>query len=126
MFGKKEPKALEEKVLNLLASGTKFEGNLTIEAGGLNRLDGELFGHIKGRGTLIIGEKGFVKGDIHMEQVIVYGKVEGNIKTSYLELKSTGQILGNLEVEYLMVEKGAIFVGECQMKEREGIPPSEA
>ncbi|SHK44761.1 bactofilin family protein [Thermocrinis minervae] len=115
MFGKKAQEISKEEILNLIAPGTVIEGNLNVESEGINRIDGRLVGNVKGKGSLIIGEKGSVKGDVQVAHVIVYGTVEGNIVAKTLEIKATGKVTGNLQVEELTIERGALFNGECRM-----------
>ncbi|MDT7871849.1 MAG: polymer-forming cytoskeletal protein, partial [Thermocrinis sp.] len=70
MFGKKKEGGLDSKELHTIVSpGFLFEGNITIP-GGLTRIDGEVIGNIKGNGDLIIGEKGYVKGDLNVENLV--------------------------------------------------------
>jgi cytoskeletal protein CcmA (bactofilin family) len=97
-----------------LGPGCLFEGNLTLPEG-LTRIDGEVIGNIKGNGGLIIGENGSVKGDLNVENVVVYGKVHGNIRARSLEIRASGRVEGDIQVQELVVEKGAIFNGKCSM-----------
>lgn len=115
MFGrKKEPEVSSQKVRTILGPGCVFEGNLTIPEG-LTRIDGEVIGNIKGSGGLIIGEMGSVKGDLSVENVVVYGKINGNIRARSLEIRASGRVDGDVQVQELMVEKGAIYNGKCSM-----------
>jgi cytoskeletal protein CcmA (bactofilin family) len=111
---KKEAELSSQEVRTILGPGCLFEGNLTIPEG-LTRIDGEVIGNIKGNGGLIIGEKGFVKGDLSVENVVVYGKVHGNIRTRSLEIRASGRVDGDVQVQELMVEKGAMYNGKCSM-----------
>ncbi|MGB9873623.1 MAG: bactofilin family protein, partial [Hydrogenobacter sp.] len=106
------------EIKTLIGLGCLFDGNLTLSEG-FTRIDGEVRGNISGKGGLILGEQGSVKGDINLEKVVVYGRVEGNIKAQSLEIKSGGRVNGNIHVEELIIEKGAIYNGECKMKEGE-------
>ncbi len=122
MFGKKkEQEVSSQEVRTIVGPGCLFEGNLTLPEG-LTRIDGEVIGNIKGNGGLIIGENGFVKGDLSVENVVVYGKVHGNIRARSLEIRASGRVDGDVQVQELMVEKGAIYNGKCSM----GVEGSEA
>ncbi|MFZ8784325.1 bactofilin family protein [Thermocrinis sp.] len=122
MFGrKKEQQVSSQEVRTILGPGCLFEGNLTVSEG-LTRIDGEIIGNIKGNGGLIIGEKGYVKGDLNVENLVVYGKIHGNIKARSLEIKASGRVEGDIQVQELMIEKGAIYNGKCSM----GVEGSEA
>jgi cytoskeletal protein CcmA (bactofilin family) len=111
---KKETELSSQEVRTILGPGCLFEGNLTIPEG-LTRIDGEVIGNIKGNGSLIIGERGSVKGDLSVENVVVYGKVNGNIRARSLEIRASGRVDGDVQVQELMVEKGAIYNGKCSM-----------
>jgi cytoskeletal protein CcmA (bactofilin family) len=111
---KKETELSSQEVRTILGPGCLFEGNLTIPEG-LTRIDGEVIGNIKGNGSLIIGERGSVKGDLSVENVVVYGKVNGNIRARSLEIRASGRVDGDVQVQELMVEKGAMYNGKCSM-----------
>jgi len=111
---KKETKLSSQEVRTIVGPGCLFEGNLTLPEG-LTRIDGEVIGNIKGNGGLIIGESGSVKGDLSIENVVVYGKVHGNIKARSLEIRASGRVDGDVQVQELVVEKGAIYNGKCSM-----------
>ncbi|WP_299198240.1 polymer-forming cytoskeletal protein [Thermocrinis sp.] len=111
---KKETELSSQEVRTILGPGCLFEGNLTLPEG-LTRIDGEVIGNIKGDGSLIIGERGSVKGDLSIENVVVYGKVHGNIKARSLEIRASGRVDGDVQVQELIVERGAIYNGKCSM-----------
>ena len=118
---KKETELSSQEVRTIVGPGCLFEGNLTLPEG-LTRIDGEVIGNIKGSGGLIIGESGSVKGDLSIENVVVYGKVHGNIKARSLEIRASGRVDGDVQVQELVVEKGAMYNGKCSM----GVEGSEA
>jgi len=111
---KKEAELSSQEVRTIVGPDCLFEGNLTIPEG-LTRIDGEVIGNIKGNGSLIIGERGSVKGDLSVENVVVYGKVHGNIRARSLEIRASGRVDGDVQVQELMVEKGAMYNGKCSM-----------
>jgi cytoskeletal protein CcmA (bactofilin family) len=118
---KKETELSSQEVRTILGPGCLFEGNLTLPEG-LTRIDGEVIGNIKGNGGLIIGDRGSVKGDLSIENVVVYGKVHGNIRARSLEIRASGRVDGDVQVQELVVEKGAMYNGKCSM----GVERSEA
>jgi cytoskeletal protein CcmA (bactofilin family) len=118
---KKETELSSQEVRTIVGPGCLFEGNLTLPEG-LTRIDGEVVGSIKGNGGLIIGENGFIRGDLNVENVVVYGKVCGNIRARSLEIRASGRVEGDIHVQELIVERGAIYNGKCSM----GVEGSEA
>ncbi|MFN3871001.1 MAG: polymer-forming cytoskeletal protein [Aquificaceae bacterium] len=126
MFKRETKPSASQEIKNLIAAGCLFEGNLTI-TDGLTRMDGEIKGNIMGNGGLIVGEQGIIRGNINVKSVVVYGTVEGDISAESVEIKAKGRMKGNITTSELMVERGAIFNGECKMEvyERKGAEPSE-
>ncbi len=105
----------------LLGRGSEFDGKLTFE--GKVQIDGKFTGEISSEGTLIIGEGAKVKAEIVVDTVIIYGDVVGNIRASgAVELMSTARLRGNLQTAGLVVERGAVFDGNCVMEGRETAP----
>lgn len=79
---------------------------------GLLRIDGDFKGSVRGYGTLLIGEKGRVVGDIYAKYIRVGGKVKGNIyATEKVDVLNTGKLYGDLYSPKLFAEEGMIFTG---------------
>ena len=103
----------------LLGRGSEFEGKLTFE--GTVRIDGKFTGEIVSEGTLIVGEGARVKAEIAVDTVMVQGDVIGNIRAKTgVELHAPGRLRGNMQTAGLVVQKGAVFDGNCVMEGREG------
>ena len=69
---------------------------------------------------LILGEKAYLKGDVKAKGIIVGGCIEGNIKADeIIEIKSKGQIIGELITSKLSMAEGAIFDGHSSMHRKE-------
>ena len=75
-----------------------------------------LTGDLHSNDHLVIGQWGYVKGDIHSYDLSNGGKVEGNIfsenKTALLK---GGQLTGDISTYQLVVDEGADFGGRCKM-----------
>ncbi|KGD65046.1 hypothetical protein Y5S_01480 [Alcanivorax nanhaiticus] len=88
----------------LIAPSAKVSGDVEF-TGGLH-VQGTVEGNIsvgKEGGRLIIGETGVVKGEIQVPQVVINGRVEGDVHaTENLELAEKASVEGN--VYYLMIE----------------------
>jgi len=88
----------------LIAPSAKVSGDVEF-TGGLH-VQGTVEGNIsvgKEGGRLIIGESGVVKGEIQVPQVVINGRVEGDVHaTENLELAEKASVEGN--VYYLMIE----------------------
>jgi cytoskeletal protein CcmA (bactofilin family) len=99
---------------NVLVNGTKVIGDVKSESD--FRLDGEIEGSIDCKGKLVLGQKGFVKGNILCENAEISGEVSGNvIIRDTLSLRATAIIGGDINTKILVVETGAVFNGKCSM-----------
>ncbi|HEX7597184.1 MAG TPA: polymer-forming cytoskeletal protein [Polyangia bacterium] len=103
------------QVTTLLGRGSEFEGKLSFE--GTVRVDGKLSGEIFTEDVLIVGEGAEVNADISVGSIIIQGTVRGNIVAKRgVEIHTPGRVRGNINTPSLMVEKGVLFDGQCQME----------
>ena len=99
---------------NALTAESKIIG--TIVANNDIRIDGTVEGDIQCRGKVVIGEKGFVHGNIQCTNAEVQGRIEGKVEAlQTLALRATAHIEGDVITQSLIVEPNAIFCGTCQM-----------
>lgn len=102
------------KIGTLIGKGAVFDGNLS--APEAIRLDGTLNGNCECKDLLIVGVEGLINGDITTQNMIIAGKVEGDIVAhGKLELLSTGKLTGNITARSLVVDEDACFDGRCTM-----------
>lgn len=82
-------------------------------------LDGEVEGNINLRDhKLVIGPNGKIKANITARDVVVHGRVEGNITTSErVELKRACTLIGDVATQRIAIEDGAFFKGAIDIKE---------
>lgn len=100
---------------NVISAGTKIIGDLISH--GDFRIDGTLEGTLKTDGRVIIGQEGFIKGNIDCTNADVEGKFSGDFKVSNtLTAKSTAFITGSVSVGQISTEPGATFNATCNMK----------
>lgn len=103
-----------ETIINTIAKGTTIKGVIT--AVGDFRLDGVLEGNITLNGKLVVGESGYVKGNVVCQNANIIGKVEGNISVKeLLSLNGTANVKGDIVINRLSIEPGATFSGTCRM-----------
>ena len=74
----------DQAKLPLMGEGCLFEGGITSPS---TRIDGQVRENFKGEESLIIGEKGVVSDKVKASEVLVYGKIEGNVESPRLEIK---------------------------------------
>ncbi len=89
----------------------------TIKFGEAIRVDGKFNGElISDNGELIVGKTGTVKATVKVKSAVVEGRVDGNIRASdNIELKQSAHIIGDLQAKTLVMEKGVVFVGKCNV-----------
>jgi hypothetical protein len=69
---------------------------------------------------LTVGPKGQVKAEIRARQVVVQGSVNGNVTArEKIEIRKTGQVMGDLVATGVAIEDGAYFKGSIEIL-REG------
>ena len=79
---------------------------------GLLRIDGDFKGIIKGYGTVLIGEKGRIVGDIYAKSVRIGGKIKGNIYAlDRIDILATGKVIGDIHTKRCNAEEGMFFIG---------------
>lgn len=110
----KNKKELDQQVIStLISEGCVLDGNLKAPA--YVRIDGHVNGDVHISEGLILGEKGSIKGNVYTKEMIVYGKIDGNLNTQVLEIKSTGTITGEIKTQVLQVEPGGTYNGKLSM-----------
>ncbi len=107
-----------------LGKGSHFEGKLTFE--GKVKIDGTFSGEIFSGDTLILGDAADVNAEIDVGTAIIQGKLTGNVRASTaIELKSPGEVRGNIEAPAIQIDKGVYFEGACKMT-KPGTAPSRS
>jgi cytoskeletal protein CcmA (bactofilin family) len=102
-------------VNTIVGKGATFDGLLEI-TGGL-RVDGAVKGKIVSADVVLIGPSGTVDADIEAKETIIGGTVRGNVKApDKIELQAKSQVEGDIITYSLVVEQGATFHGNCQMR----------
>ncbi|MBZ5506549.1 MAG: polymer-forming cytoskeletal protein [Acidobacteriia bacterium] len=84
-------------------------------------LDGEIEGTVDLRDhSLIIGPNGRIKAGITARDLVVHGKVEGNvIATGRVELRKSCTLIGDVSTQRIVIEDGAFFKGAIDIKEKD-------
>ena len=104
--------------VNLISQGTEITGD--VKSSGDIRIDGVLNGNLITKGKVVIGPTGRIKGEVECKNSEVSGLVEDKITVSQLlNLKASSQINGTIVTSKLSIEPGAVFTGNCAMKEGE-------
>ena len=94
-----------------------FKGD--IHGDGIVRIDGKAEGNISSKQGIILGEKADVEGCLESDNIIVFGRIKGSIKSKELILKSTGSVLGDIVSDFLEVEMGSKYDGNLRIGQPE-------
>lgn len=97
----------------LISKGCIIHGK--IESDVFVRIDGHIKGDLFIREGLIVGEDGFIEGNVDTKEIVVYGVVNGSVKAESIDIKSSGKILGEIQTISFQVEKGAVYTGTVSM-----------
>lgn len=104
-------------VPSLLGTDLKVVGNL--ECAGEIQIDGQVEGDIR-CGTLIVGVKGRVTGEVTAKTVRLHGTIHGLVTAETVFLASTAQMKGDISHESLAIEPGAHMEGHCRRVSAQG------
>lgn len=76
-------------------------------------LDGEVEGSIELRDhSLTVGPNGRVRANINANEVVVHGRIDGNISaTGKVELRKSAVLAGDIVTQRIVIEDGAFFKG---------------
>ncbi len=91
-------------------------------------LDGEVEGNIDLRNyNLVIGPNGRVRANVFAKDVVIHGKVDGNITgIDKVELKKSSVLNGDINTQRIVIEDGAFFKGSIDIRKGEPKPKVEA
>ena len=104
----------EQEISAIIGEGYTFTGQL--QGSSVIRIEGKIIGNVNVEGGVVLGEKGIVEGDIITKNAIIYGTVNGNVKTTQLEIKKTGNVTGDISTNILEIEIGAQYNGKLNMQ----------
>ncbi|MFA5039575.1 MAG: polymer-forming cytoskeletal protein [Candidatus Omnitrophota bacterium] len=106
-------KESEERVITV---DSAMQGSLSFKEPVHLRINGKFEGTLEARGILEIGENALVDATISGDEVVISGRVKGEIAASKrLVLKERAVVEGNIKTPTLQISEGAVFQGRCAM-----------
>jgi len=89
------------------------------------QIDGKVEGPVSVRGhRLTIGRSGQLHSEVSARELVVFGKVTGNINANdRVEIKKDGAVIGDIQTTRISIEDGAIFKGRIEI-DRPGSKPA--
>ena len=131
---KKEFRPMEIKQPEKVSNDVAHIGKSVVVKGELSGsedlyLDGEVEGSIDlHEHNLTIGPHGRVRANVKARDVVVHGKVDGNVTgTDRVELKRSAVLVGDINTQRIVIEDGAFFKGAIDIKKDapKAMPKSE-
>ena len=105
--------------MNTLLEDVEIKGSLSFKTDLV--LQGKIEGEINTPGSLTVGDKAAVQGDIKTRSVTLFGKVDGTINASErCDMKATANVNGDITAATLSMEEGATFVGTSKIGKSAG------
>lgn len=99
--------SLLSKKVNIVG---EIEGNEDLH------VEGRFKGSIRIGGNIFIGPTGVVEANVEAENIIIQGKINGNVMArQQLEIASLGQLIGDCSAQSIDIKEGAIFEGRSKM-----------
>lgn len=95
----------------IIAAGTCIQGSLELSCN--LHVDGEVKGDVHCDGTVSIGKKGSITGQVNASQFLISGFYDGVCEVELLEISRTGHVEGEIQAKELVVAKGGSFNGRC-------------
>ena len=106
-------KEAEDKVITV---DSAMQGSLSFKDPVHLRINGRFEGTLEVKGILEIGDSAMVDATISGDDILIAGKVKGEITASKRVILNDHAIVeGNLRTPLLKIAEGAIFQGKCSM-----------
>jgi cytoskeletal protein CcmA (bactofilin family) len=82
------------------------------------QVDGKVEGPIALQGQrLTVGRTGHLNSEVAAREVVVYGKIHGNVRASdRVEIKKDGSVTGDVITARISIEDGAFFKGRIEIE----------
>ncbi|MDX8377883.1 MAG: polymer-forming cytoskeletal protein [Mariprofundales bacterium] len=104
----------------------QFKGDMHFE--GKVRIDGKFEGNIvsKNDGILDVSKTAEIIGDVHVPQLLLHGRIQGNIQVNSLNIGSDGTLVGDGEYSEINVDVGGKINGRLQERKQEATKDNKA
>ena len=112
-----------DKGITLVAANTEIAGDIHFQDQLYinGHVKGNVFADADGGATVVVSEEGTVSGEIRVPNVIINGKVEGNIYAIvHMELAPKAKVKGNVYYKLIEMQLGAMVDGQLVHDEKIG------
>lgn len=114
VFGKKQKDLMDSHISTIISDGCKIDGDIV--SSNSIKIDGVINGNVEAKQGVILGDTGRILGNVSAGEAIIFGQIQGNIRTQKLEIKSTGKIYGDIKTDSIEMEFGAVYNGNISME----------
>jgi len=103
---------------NLACLGQSVQIKGTITGSEDMQIDGRVDGPVSFPGQrLTVGTSGQLNSEITAREIVVYGKVTGNLRAKdRVEIKKDGSVVGDITTARISIEDGAYFKGKIEIE----------
>ncbi|HNX68863.1 MAG TPA: polymer-forming cytoskeletal protein [Candidatus Omnitrophota bacterium] len=113
-MAQKKKDEIQEKILDVDAS---MQGTISFKDPVNLRINGSFEGKLDTRGNLTIGENAKVAANIHGDNIVIAGKVTGDIvATRSLAILGSATLKGNVTTPRMSMVEGAVLQGHVGMQ----------
>ncbi|MEX2489699.1 MAG: polymer-forming cytoskeletal protein [Pseudomonadales bacterium] len=112
MFGK--PKHRADTGITLIANNCEMSGDIHFNDQLLinGTVKGNLYAEAESKASVTVSETGYIEGNICVPNVIVNGKVDGDIRSSkHIELAAKAEVTGNIYYNLIEMVRGSKVTG---------------
>jgi cytoskeletal protein CcmA (bactofilin family) len=110
-YAKAPTPAASKMVPSIIGEDLTINGN--VNSKGEIQVDGDIQGDIN-CGSLLLGDKSHVNGNVVAEDVVVRGRVVGSIRGLRVTLQAQSHVEGDIFHQSLAIEQGAYFEGKSR------------
>jgi cytoskeletal protein CcmA (bactofilin family) len=109
------PSAPSARNVACLGASLEIKGKISGEED--LQVDGKVEGPVSLQGQrLTVGRTGTLSSEVIAREVVVYGKLTGNLRASdRVEIKKDGSVIGDITTARISIEDGAYFKGRIEI-----------
>ena len=102
------------QIATYIGADTKIEGTVITKTS--VRVDGQIAGGVCADGSVIVSKSGRIKGNVIAENVVVAGRVEGDMQIKdKTNIEPCGEVFGNITTSKILIDEESVFQGNCNM-----------
>lgn len=117
MWNKRQQRVPFKSTDSLIGHGGSLEGKVNCDTN--LRIEGSFSGEIICSGVVTVGEEGMVRSSIRAEEIVIAGKVYGDVTADRrLIMVGAGELHGNITAGAVSIMEGCLLNGSIAMQEQ--------